>query len=550
MPRINTVKMYSGSDDPVESYKQKVALASNLMDSANTDRVYSDSAGLARVGAKALGAWMAKDAQREKTDSENSAWSGLADILGGSSGDGGSTSSVGSGGSNKSLPAFARGSFQDAIAGIESGGRYDAVGPVTKKGDRAIGKYQVMASNVGPWSQEALGRALSPEEFKNSPEAQEAVFKHKFGGYAKQYGPAGAASMWFSGKPTPSGRKDQLGTSDHSYVQKFMAGLGQPLQNPADPDVPAQGSQAAEFFVPGQQQAAPAGNDIYAQQLQQGLTLMRTGGTPAMRQAGFQMATQARQAMATAQQHAADKAAQNAPLPPETEAQKIRIAQAGRTQINNSVGAGETEESKERAKTNVKYLSDTANGAPQIASRLADLSSLDAVIKSVDTGPGTQYQAFLDGVGQKIGVTSGGLKSKSDAVLALTNKIAPTLRQTGSGAQSDAELRGFLLSLPSLSASPGGNEIISATLQRATELDNARGQIATQWRAGDITTKDALKAISQIDAQSIYPSEREKAAIESATRGQQPQRQGGAPPGLDPAVWQFMTPEERALWKR
>ena len=56
--------------------------------------------------------------------------------------------------------------------------------------------------------------------------AQDAIFQHRFGGYVDQYGPQGAASMWFSGDPTPDGDKDQLGTSDSDYVAKFMAGLG------------------------------------------------------------------------------------------------------------------------------------------------------------------------------------------------------------------------------------------------------------------------------------------------------------------------------------
>jgi hypothetical protein len=52
------------------------------------------------------------------------------------------------------------------IAGIESGGKYDAVGPVANaQGQRAYGKYQVMDFNVGPWTQEVLGRPMTPQEF-------------------------------------------------------------------------------------------------------------------------------------------------------------------------------------------------------------------------------------------------------------------------------------------------------------------------------------------------------------------------------------------------
>jgi hypothetical protein len=35
---------------------------------------------------------------------------------------------------------------------------------------------------------------------------------------------------------------------------------------------------------------------------------------------------------------------------------------------------------------------------------------------------------------------------------------------------------------------------------------------------------------------------------EQARRAQQPQQSGGVPQGVDPAIWQHMTPQERALW--
>lgn len=116
--------------------------------------------------------------------------------------------------------------YREAIAGIESGGNYTAKGPSTKSGDRAYGKYQIMGANVRAWTKEVLGKEMSPQEFLKSPAAQDKVFDAKFGQYVAKYGPEGAASMWFSGKPTPSGRRDALGTTDTDYVRKFRTGLG------------------------------------------------------------------------------------------------------------------------------------------------------------------------------------------------------------------------------------------------------------------------------------------------------------------------------------
>lgn len=133
------------------------------------------------------------------------------------------------------------GNAQTAISGIESGGRYDAVGPETGKG-RALGKYQVMPFNVGPWTKEALGREMTPQEFLANPQAQDAVFNHKFGQYVQQYGsPQAAARAWFAGPGgmnNPNAR-DALGTSVADYSQKFNAAYGQPG---APPVQVAQGS--------------------------------------------------------------------------------------------------------------------------------------------------------------------------------------------------------------------------------------------------------------------------------------------------------------------
>src|SRR6188768_1880976 len=48
---------------------------------------------------------------------------------------------------------------RDAIAAIESkgSGDYNAVGVDTGKGDHALGRYQVMGSNVAPWAKQYLG---------------------------------------------------------------------------------------------------------------------------------------------------------------------------------------------------------------------------------------------------------------------------------------------------------------------------------------------------------------------------------------------------------
>lgn len=184
-----------------------------------------------RLAMTLTGQYQAGKAERQDATNRADANSLLAKTLLGSSETSGFDPSVNSPAPANS-PAASSGpqSYRDAIAGIESAGSgdYSAVGPTHPKMGRALGRYQIMESNIGPWSQETLGRAVTPEEFMADPKLQDAIFDKKFGTYVQQYGPQGAAQAWFAG---PGGvgkldRKDSLGTSVGAYGDKFINALG------------------------------------------------------------------------------------------------------------------------------------------------------------------------------------------------------------------------------------------------------------------------------------------------------------------------------------
>jgi hypothetical protein len=113
--------------------------------------------------------------------------------------------------------------FLNAVAGQESGGNYNIRNSIG-----AIGKYQVMYYNVGPWTLAALGRTMSPDEFQHSPQAQEAVARWRLGSLVSHYGYRGAAAAWYSGNP---GRQNDYshvsnGPSVGDYVDQVLARMG------------------------------------------------------------------------------------------------------------------------------------------------------------------------------------------------------------------------------------------------------------------------------------------------------------------------------------
>jgi hypothetical protein len=119
--------------------------------------------------------------------------------------------------------------YADAISSVESGGNYHAIGPDTGNMGRALGKYQVMSANVGPWSKEVLGREISPREFISNPAIQDAIFQGKFNQYVDKYGADGAARAWFAGEKgmhNPNA-KDAFGTTVDEYSRRFNKALPQ-----------------------------------------------------------------------------------------------------------------------------------------------------------------------------------------------------------------------------------------------------------------------------------------------------------------------------------
>jgi hypothetical protein len=131
-------------------------------------------------------------------------------------------------------------SLKERIASVESegSGGYFAVGPAmirTVRGqpfeDQALGKYQVLKSNIPDWTRKYVGREMTPEEFLADPAAQERVFEGAMGDALKRYGnEQDAISWWHSGAPLQEAQKrnatDTLGTRTEDYVNRVMRGEG------------------------------------------------------------------------------------------------------------------------------------------------------------------------------------------------------------------------------------------------------------------------------------------------------------------------------------
>lgn len=185
---------------------------------------------------------------------------------------------------------------------------------------------------------------------------------------------------------------------------------------------------------------------------------------------------------------------------------------------------GESEFAKESGKLQAKRFGELAEAGPKARQLISDIEVLRSLGSQIETGRGAEAKARFGPYAEALGVKVDGL-SEIQAYEAIVNRLAPSMRVAGSGAQSDYELRGFLKSLPSIGNSAGGNEIISQTLQGVAQNQERASDIASRVMAGQISRTAAEKELAALpDPMANYRSFVKK-TMPAAARAQQDIRQ-------------------------
>jgi len=125
-------------------------------------------------------------------------------------------------------------------------------------GDKAYGLYQVMGKNVPDWTEKALGRRMTPNEYLEDTDAQHAVFNKIAGDNLRKYGNIpDAVSVWASGRPLSGNTTRDLvsGVPTSGYVSKFMKRMGDggslgDIQNSMADTPSARANPAGGFVIP------------------------------------------------------------------------------------------------------------------------------------------------------------------------------------------------------------------------------------------------------------------------------------------------------------
>jgi hypothetical protein len=161
----------------------------------------------------------------------------------------------------------------------------------------------------------------------------------------------------------------------------------------------------------------------------------------------------------------------------------------------NSVNAPEFRKAsaKNLAETYQGYL---AEGQKAVTSS-ADLQRLNELSDVVGSGKLGQWAPTVGPWLQSVGVDIRGLP-EAQAFQAIANKMAPTMRPTGSGATSDRDMSIYMQSIPQLSQTPQGRKLVIQQFQAFNEYNRQRGAIASAVMSGKMQPAEGEQRIQQL----------------------------------------------------
>lgn len=177
---------------------------------------------------------------------------------------------------------------------------------------------------------------------------------------------------------------------------------------------------------------------------------------------------------------------------------KAAIKKAGATNVTTNVDAkGEDAFAKAAGGAQAKRFDELAGEGQKARQMVADIETLNDLGTKIKTGKLAEAKAAIGPYAEALGVKVDGL-NEIQAHEAIVNRLAPSLRVPGSGAQSDYELKNFLKSLPSLGNTPEGNAIASSVLKGLQDNKIRASDIASRALSGEIKREEAEKQLREL----------------------------------------------------
>lgn len=112
----------------------------------------------------------------------------------------------------------------------------------------------------------------------------------------------------------------------------------------------------------------------------------------------------------------------------------------------------------------------------------ADVSMIVEGMRGMGGGPVAQFKAWA-GQFAPAGTEWSNLNSMSELANTIQAKLAPTMREAGSGATSDMEMKSFMRAIPTIATSERGRELMAKYAKRIAERAQVRAEIVNDIEA-------------------------------------------------------------------
>lgn len=189
---------------------------------------------------------------------------------------------------------------------------------------------------------------------------------------------------------------------------------------------------------------------------------------------------------------------------------------------SNGVTVNMPKGADELSKLDAQYIGTLREGVQKMRDAFPDLQRVRESLDQFATGPTAGVRLFLGSLAQDLGMEVDPSISEGELVKSIQSRLAPAMRQTGSGSSSDKDVAMFTDALPNLLRTPEGNRLVidhmvkignrkAQELQfmeryfRENEYSLAGVNEAMDKALGPVFTKDEIAAMRTQDAPTNQP---------------------------------------------
>jgi antitoxin component of RelBE/YafQ-DinJ toxin-antitoxin module len=190
-----------------------------------------------------------------------------------------------------------------------------------------------------------------------------------------------------------------------------------------------------------------------------------------------------------------------------------QLAKTNGVTVNLPKGADEL------SKIDAQYIGDLRNNVQKMRSVLPDLQRVRQSLDEFGTGPTASIRLFLGSLAGDMGLPVDPSLSEGELIQSIQSRLAPAMRQTGSGSSSDRDVTMFMEALPNLMRTPQGNRLVIDHLEKLGRRQTQELQFLERYyRDNNYSLAGAFEAMDR-ELGPIFSKE-EIAALKSAPQTQ------------------------------